>query len=272
MKSVSHTMTQPVFFIPHGGGPCFFMDWQPADTWQGMAEFLRSIDSRLPAPPKAIVVISAHWQDTNFSVTTSAQPELIYDYYGFPQHTYALTYPVKGAPNLAACISDRLSRAGLDNTLNPTRGLDHGVFIPLKVMFPNADIPIVQLSLRHDLDPEAHLLAGQALADLRQEGVLIIASGMSFHNMRGYGNENFTAPSERFDAWLSETMQQPRDARFAALNNWEQAPDAHIVHLAGEAEHLLPLMVAVGAAGEDTAHKIYSEQVLKTQISAWQFG
>ena len=100
MKSVSHTMTQPVFFIPHGGGPCFFMDWQPADTWQGMADFLRSIDSRLPAPPKAIVVISAHWQDTNFSVTTSAQPELIYDYYGFPQHTYALTYPVKGAPNL----------------------------------------------------------------------------------------------------------------------------------------------------------------------------
>ncbi|GAA0310024.1 DODA-type extradiol aromatic ring-opening family dioxygenase [Psychrobacter aestuarii] len=265
-------MPQPVFFIPHGGGPCFFMDWQPADTWRGMAEFLSSIGTRLPVAPSAIVVTSAHWQASSFSVTASAQPALIYDYYGFPKHTYELTYPANGAPHLATRISETLTQAGLSSTPHPSRGFDHGVFIPLKLMFPNADIPVVQLSLRHDLDPEAHLLAGRALADLRKEGVLIIASGMSFHNMKGYGDANFTAPSKRFDTWLTDTLARAADDRWSALIDWKDAPSAHISHPIGAEEHLLPLMVAVGAAGEYGAQKIYTEQVLKTQLSAWQFG
>lgn len=272
MDNKSTIVKQPVLFIPHGAGPCFFMDWQPADTWNTMAEFLESISGRLPERPKAIVIISAHWQASEFSITASAQPELIYDYYGFPKHTYQLTYPAAGAPVLAERIDNLLSDVGLNNKQDSSRGFDHGMFIPLKLMFPNADIPVVQLSLRNDLDPEAHIMAGKAIAALRDEGVLIVGSGMSFHNMAGYNDANFTAPSERFDEWLTNTVKADTDERFAALCDWTQAPHALDSHLLGAEEHLLPLMGVVGAAGSDKGHKIYSEQVLKTQLSAFQFG
>ena len=166
MNNESISATQPVLFIPHGAGPCFFMDWQPTDTWDQMAEFLKGISSRLPRRPKAVLIVSAHWQTSEFSITTSMQPDLIYDYYGFPEHTYQLTYPAVGAPVLAERIGNMLTDAGLSNKQDATRGFDHGVFIPLKLIFPNADIPVVQLSLRHDLDPEAHLMAGKAIAAL----------------------------------------------------------------------------------------------------------
>ncbi len=269
-KSVSATL--PVLFIPHGAGPCFFMEWQPADTWDKMVDFLKGISSRLPQRPKAILIISAHWKTPEFSITTSTQPGLIYDYYGFPEHTYQLTYPAAGAPVLAERIGNMLTNAGLHNTQDASRGFDHGVFIPLKLMFPDADIPVVQLSLRHDLDPEAHLMAGKAIASLRDEGVLIVGSGMSFHNMRGYGDTKFTAPSEIFDDWLTKTVAADVDARCAALSDWSKAPHAIESHLLGSEEHLIPLMVVAGAAGTDQGQKIYSQQVLKTQISAFQFG
>ncbi|ERL56396.1 DODA-type extradiol aromatic ring-opening family dioxygenase [Psychrobacter aquaticus] len=272
MNSESTSTTQPVFFVPHGAGPCFFMDWQPADTWEKMAEFLQSISSRLPQQPKAILIISAHWQTPVFSITAAKQPELIYDYSGFPKHTYELTYPALGAPVLAEQISELLTNAGLDNEQDAIRGFDHGVFIPLKVLFPNADIPVVQLSLRRDLDPKTHLMAGKTLASLREEGVLIIGSGMSFHNMRGYGDANFTAPSKKFDEWLTKTINADPEERLAALTDWSQAPHASDAHPLGAEEHLLPLMVAVGAAGNDQGKRVYSQQVLKTQLSAFQFG
>ena len=272
MNNESISATQPVLFIPHGAGPCFFMEWQPTDTWDQMAEFLKNISSRLPQCPKAVLIISAHWQTPEFSITASTQPDLIYDYYGFPEHTYQLTYPAAGAPVLAERIGNMLTDAGLNNTQDATRGFDHGVFIPLKLMFPNADIPVVQLSLRQDLDPEAHLMAGKAIAALRDEGVLIVGSGMSFHNMRGYGDASFTVPSERFDEWLTEAIEADPEKRLAALTDWAKAPHALDSHPLGAEEHLLPLMVAVGAAGSDKGHKIYSQQVLKTQLSAFQFG
>ncbi|MGE6474048.1 DODA-type extradiol aromatic ring-opening family dioxygenase [Psychrobacter sp. NPDC078631] len=266
-------VSQPVLFIPHGAGPCFFMDWQPADMWYEMAMFLKSISARLPERPKAILIISAHWQTAEFSITTGKQPNLIYDYYGFPEHTYSLTYPALGAPALAKQVSRLLTEAGVGNKQDAERGFDHGVFIPFKLMFPEADIPVVQLSLRHDLDPQAHLAAGQALASLRTEGVLIVGSGMSFHNMRGYGDTSFTEPSESFDEWLTNTVESAdSDKRLAALVNWKNAPHALDSHPLGAEEHLLPLMIAVGAAGCDKGHKIYSQQVLKTQLSAFQFG
>ncbi|MBH0085927.1 dioxygenase [Psychrobacter sp. SCQQ22] len=273
MGNESISVTQPVFFIPHGAGPCFFMDWQPADTWNNMAAFLKSISDRLPEPPKAILMVSAHWQTSEFSITAGTKPELIYDYYGFPDHTYQLTYPACGAPVLAEQISRLLTEAGVSNKQDTERGFDHGTFIPLKLMYPEADIPVVQLSLRNNLDPKAHLAAGRALASLRKEGVLIIGSGMSFHNMRGYNDINFTAPSEHFDEWLTNTVESvDSDERLVALANWSKAPYALDSHVLGAEEHLLPLMVIIGAAGHDDGRKVYSEQVLKTQISAFQFG
>ena len=272
MSHKTLSVRQPVFFIPHGAGPCFFMDWQPVDTWDGMAKFLQSIPSRLPERPKAILIISAHWQTSAFRVTASEQPDLIYDYYGFPKHTYELTYPASGAPALAAKISQLLSDAGFESEQDVSRGFDHGVFIPLKMMFPEADIPVVQLSLRRDLDPKAHLLAGKSIEALRDEGVLIIGSGMSFHNMRGYGDTHFTAPSEAFDTWLTTAIEANPEVRFDALCDWMAAPQALASHPAGEQEHLLPLMIVAGAAGSDQGHNIYSQQVLKTQVSGFQFG
>src|SRR5690606_1762508 len=211
---------QPVLFIPHGGGPCFFMDWNPADTWVGMGHFLRSVASTLPRKPSAIVMVSAHWLEAQFRVTGHARPELIYDYYGFPQHTYELTYP----PQLAEQIVQTLNDEGLEAAVDPERGFDHGMFIPLKLVFPAADIPVIQLSLRRDLDPAAHLAVGRALAGLRDQNVLIIGSGMSFHSMRAYGDARFTAVSAEFDEWLTGAVESPAQERDELLRNWAKAP------------------------------------------------
>src|SRR5690554_4075129 len=204
---------QPVLFIPHGGGPCFFMDWNPADTWVGMGNFLKSVASTLPQKPSAIVMVSAHWMEPEFRVTGHARPELIYDYYGFPQHTYELTYPAPGAPQLAEQLVQTLNAEGLATAVDLERGFDHGMFIPLKLVFPAADIPVVQLSLRADLDPEAHLALGRALAGLRDENILIIGSGMSFHNMRAYGDARFSSVSDEFDAWLTRAVERSEARR-----------------------------------------------------------
>ncbi len=263
---------QPVLFIPHGAGPCFFMEWNPPGIWDGMADFLKGIADTLPSRPRAILMVSGHWLADDFRVTAGERPELIYDYHGFPDHTYRLDYPAPGSPLLAELIETRLSEAGLASHRDPARGFDHGMFIPLKLMFPEAEIPVVQLSLRQDLDPAAHLAAGEALEALRREGVLIVGSGMSFHNMRGYGDPAFTAPSEAFDAWLTEAVEASPEQRRVALHDWIRAPKAHQCHPPGQEEHLIPLMVAAGAAGQDRGRKVYSERVLETQLSAFRFG
>ncbi|WGY44894.1 class III extradiol ring-cleavage dioxygenase [Vibrio sp. ABG19] len=271
-KFTANSVTQPTIFIPHGGGPCFFMDWHPADTWDNMAEFLQNIDNLLPERPKAILMVSAHWQTAQFSVTSGTNPELIYDYYGFPAHTYQITYPAPGSPELAEQVVGLLKQAGLSGQQESTRGYDHGMFIPLKLMFPDADIPVVQLSLRNDLNPQAHIELGEALAPLRAQGVLIVGSGMSFHNMRGYGDSRFTEPSVMFDSWLTEAVEAEPQQRNADLSQWTQAPHAFNCHPQGHEEHLLPLMVVAGAAGSDRGRKVYSQQVMKTQLSGFVFG
>lgn len=164
------TLRQPTLFIPHGAGPCFFMDWNPPTAWNRMAEYLRGLADTLPERPRAIVMVSAHWLETDFRVTGAARPELIYDYYGFPPHTYELRYPAPGEPALAKRIASLLNQNGLGAQVDAQRGFDHGMFIPLKLVYPDADIPVVQLSLRHDLDPRAHLEVGRALAPLRDQG------------------------------------------------------------------------------------------------------
>jgi len=262
----------PVLFVPHGAGPCFFMDWNPPGTWDRMAAFLKGVDATLPQAPRAIVLVSGHWLEPAFSVTGSARPPLIYDYSGFPAHTYALTYPAPGEPALAGRIVQLLGDAGAPAQGDPQRGYDHGVFIPLKLMFPKAEIPVVQLSLRHDMDPAAHIAAGRALASLRDEGVLIVGSGMSFHNMRGYGDPRYSPVSATFDAWLTDAVESAPARREALLGAWASAPHARDSHPPGGEEHLLPLMVAAGAAGDSEGRKVYSEEVMKTTLSAFRFG
>lgn len=261
---------QPALYIPHGGGPCFFMDWEPADTWVGMANFLKRVASTLPQRPQAIVVVSAHWLAPQFCVTGHARPELIYDYYGFPAHTYELSYPAMGQPQLAESVAQLIKAAGIAVQVDAERGFDHGMFIPLKLMFPEADIPVVQLSLRKDLDPQAHLQVGQALAALRDDNVLILGSGMSFHNMPAYGDSQFSAVSDEFDGWLTDAVQSPAGEREQRLQHWTQAPHARLCHPSGGEEHLIPLMVAAGA-GDEPGQKIYSERVMETTISGFRF-
>lgn len=276
---MSHTFSQgantarmPTWFVPHGAGPCFFMAWNPADAWHKMAGFLRSSASTLPQRPKAIVMVSAHWLESSFTVTSGQTPELIYDYHGFPPHTYDLKYPTPGAPELASSLTELLGQANLPANSDVTRGFDHGMFIPMMLMFPEADIPVVQLSLLKSLDPEVHLQAGRAIASLRDEGVLIIGSGMSFHNMRGYGNPRFGPISDAFDGWLTQTVEMPWDKRHQALVDWEAAPSARLCHPPYAEEHLLPLMLVAGTAGEDAGRRVFSDQVLETTISAFCFG
>lgn len=260
-------MRQPAFFIPHGGGPCFFMD-DPGGTWTGMAAFLRGIAATLPERPRGIIVVSGHWETRGFAFTGAAHPSLIYDYGGFPPHTYELRYDAPGSPALAAKAEGLLAAAGIEAAVDPDRGLDHGVFVPLKVAFPDADVPVVEMSVDRTLDPALHLAAGRALAALRDEGVLILASGMSFHNMRGYGDPRFIAPARAFDDWLTDAAAAPAPARAERLARWEDAPAARLSH--PRAEHLLPLMVAAGA-GEAPGERVYAETVMETAISGFRF-
>lgn len=260
-------LRQPALFLPHGGGPCFFMD-DPGGVWSGMQAFLEGVVASLPERPRAILVVSGHWETEGFRLTGSARPPLVYDYYNFPPHTYGLRYDAPGDTDLAQKAAGLLAGAGLDAAVDPKRGLDHGVFIPLKVAAPEADIPVVELSLDRSLDPALHLAAGRALAPLRDEGVLILATGMSFHNMRGYGDPRYTAPSQAFDAWLTGTVELDPAAREAGLARWAEAPQARDCH--PQEEHLVPLMVAAGAS-QVPGRRIYSELVLRTALSGYRF-
>ena len=262
----------PTVFVPHGAGPCFFMDWQPAGTWDHMAAWLRGLIAQVGGKPRAIVVVSAHWEATEFSVNTQAAPGLLFDYGGFPPHTYELTWPAPGAPTVAARIRELLAGVGIASTEEQARGLDHGVFIPLKVALPDADVPVVQVSLRRGLDPETHLAMGRALAPLRDEGVLIVGSGMSFHNMRRLlaGGPGVDADSLLFDRWLAETVALPRTERDARLLRWADAPGGRTSH--PREEHLLPLHVVAGAAAEDAGARVLEDRVMGSAQSAFLFG
>jgi aromatic ring-opening dioxygenase catalytic subunit (LigB family) len=271
MKDMSdHAL--PTLFVPHGGGPCFFMDWNPPDAWDRMGAWLRGADGLVGERPKAVLVVSGHWEEPAFTVNAQAAPDLLYDYHGFPEHTYRLTYPAPGSPGLAAEVRDLLSAAGLPAGEDHGRGLDHGVFIPFKLIYPQADIPVVQLSLRAGLDPQEHVAAGRALAPLRSRGVLIVGSGMSFHNMRRFrfGGGAPDPDSVLFDAWLAEAVALPAQERARALAGWAQAPGGRASH--PREEHLIPLHVVAGAAGDDPGRRVFQDNVLGSMQSAYMFG
>ncbi|MFP5208084.1 MAG: DODA-type extradiol aromatic ring-opening family dioxygenase [Acidobacteriota bacterium] len=267
----SNSARQPTIFLPHGGGPCFFMDWTwgPADTWDATRRFLEGLAATLPAPPKALAVVSGHWEEPAFTASAAPEPQLIFDYSGFPDHTYRLTWPAPGDPELAAHVARMLSDAGLQSSLSADRGYDHGVFVPLKVAFPEAKIPVVTLSLSASLDPAQHLAAGRALASLRDEGVLLVASGMSFHNLRGYLHPETVERARAFDVWLTRAVESPTPERDMLLTHWRQAPFAAYAH--PREEHLIPLLVAAGAGGDSPGKRIFNDEPMGAAISAYRF-
>jgi aromatic ring-opening dioxygenase catalytic subunit (LigB family) len=265
-------MKQPTIFLPHGGGPCFFMNpgAPPDPMWRPMEAYLHGIVESLPERPKAILLISGHWEEAAFTVHDGTAPDLLFDYYGFPAHTYALRWDAPGSPALARRAASLLEGAGFPTATESARGWDHGVFIPMMVAVPGADIPLMQLSLRADLDPADHIRAGRALAPLRDEGVLIVGSGMSFHNLRERGI-GATPRSDEWDEALTDAVTDSDPARRAErVARWDALPHAHYAH--PREEHLLPLMVALGAGGEDLARLDHHSHVLGWAVSGYRFG
>lgn len=256
---MSSTLLLPTYFISHGGGP-----WPWIAEAQAMYAPLRaaltSIPEQLSTPPKAILMVSAHWEAEQepLLVMAADQPSMLYDYYGFPPHTYQLSYPATGLPVLAQEVQALLTTAGIPAVLDYERDFDHGAFVPAYCMYPEAQIPMLQLSIHSDYDPQKHIKIGQALRPLREQGVLIIGSGLSYHNLRNMGPGG-VQPSAQFDRWLHETLgnHEHPEQRLEALRQWEQAPSARIAH--PREDHLIPLMVAIGAAQEAVAHRFHHE-------------
>jgi aromatic ring-opening dioxygenase catalytic subunit (LigB family) len=249
----------PVYFISHGGGPWSFMDDAARAPYAELAAALADMPRQIGTTPAAVLMVSAHWEQPEFTLTSHPRPPMIYDYGGFPDYTYRIRYDAPGDPSLAARTRQRLEAAGLPARLDPDRGFDHGAFTPLKVIYPDARVPVVQLSLKRGLDPEVHLALGRALAPLREEGVLIVGSGLSYHNLRQFFSPRGWGPSREFDGWLNGVLLggRPED-RDKLLAAWEAAPAAREAH--PREEHLLPLMVAVGAADGDPAQLSYHQR------------
>ncbi|WP_444678817.1 DODA-type extradiol aromatic ring-opening family dioxygenase [Halomonas sp. E19] len=242
--------TTEVLFISHGGGP---MPLLGDPGHRELVEKLTEIAGQLRRP-SAILVISAHWEAAAPTITSGANPALIYDYYGFPPESYEIEYPCPGEPALARRVHQALEQAGIPARLDDRRGFDHGLFVPLKLMYPEADIPCVQLSLVDSLDAATHLAIGKALRALDTDNLLVIGSGFSFHNMQAFfapSTPEIEARNEAFEAWLEETCADTgitEAQRAERLVHWERAPHARFCH--PREEHLLPLHVCYGLAGQ----------------------
>jgi aromatic ring-opening dioxygenase catalytic subunit (LigB family) len=244
----------------------------PEDEKRALAAYLAGVPSSLPRRPKAMVVVSAHWEERVPTVMTNPAPPLLFDYYGFPEETYRIRWPAPGAPEAAARVRELLGADGIETAEDGERGFDHGTFVPLKVAFPEADLPAIQLSLEKGLDPARHLAIGRALAPLRDEDVLLVGSGMSYHNLGDMRRpaEQRRERSEPFDAWLREAVTADAASRDAALARWAEAPNARVAH--PREDHLLPLMVVAGAAGEDRGRVAFRGSFANSAISAAHFG
>ena len=248
----------PVYFISHGGGPWSYMDDPSRASYAKLEASLAAMPGEIGVTPAAVLMVSAHWEEAEFTLTAHPKPPMVYDYYGFPDYTYRIRYDAPGEPSLAARTRQMIEEAGIPARLDAERGFDHGAFTPLKVIYPQADVPVVQLSLKTGLDPEAHLALGRAIAPLRDQGVLIVGSGLSYHNLRQFFSPRGWGPSGEFDGWLNGVLQvgDPKE-RAKLLAAWEAAPAARAAH--PREEHLLPLMVAAGAAGDVAAERTYHE-------------
>ncbi len=265
-------MRFPTYFISHGGGPWPWMK----EAWHGAYDQLEAALRRLPQDaggvrPQAVLMVSAHWEEPEYTVQSHPEPGMIYDYGGFPDYTYRIRYPAPGSPALAQRVQGLLQDAGIASREDAERGFDHGMYAPMVVIYPEADMPTVQLSLKRGLDPQDHLAMGRALAPLRDEGVLIVGSGLSYHNLRLFGAGG-QKPSAEFDAWLDAALMSDAVTRVAQLKDWERAPSARICH--PQEDHLIPLMAAVGAAEHELATRVYHDTNVFGGVTAssYRFG
>lgn len=271
MNKSANELVFPTYFISHGGGPWVWMK-EMKQIYEHLEKSLQAIPREIGATPKAILAVSGHWEESEFSIMTSPTPPMIYDYSGFPEHTYRIKYGAPGSPEVAVRVQNLLKNAGFDTRADDSRGFDHGVFVPLAVSYPEANVPVIQLSIKKDYDPETHLAVGRALAPLRKEGVLIVGSGLSYHNLRQFGPQA-ALPSREFDAWLTESIcDSNSDERSEKLRNWSQAPSARAAH--PREDHLIPLHVAVGAAEGEKGVRVYHEDSFLggISVSSYRFG
>ena len=266
-------MTRQVFFLPHGGGPRPLMG---DDGHKGMIAQLRAMAGQV-AGSRAIAVVTAHWEGDVVQLSGAAQPALLFDYYNFPPETYEYQYPAPGAPKLAQEASTLITAAGLKSHIDQERGFDHGTFVPLMLIRPAADIPILQLSLLASLDPDAHIALGRALSPLLEQGVTFIGSGFSFHNLgtMSLGQPMTGSEDQAFDSWLNDTLVGPNFSpaqRLDNLVNWSDAPGARFCH--PREEHLLPLHVCYGAAAAAglVGENIYQEKLMGFMTSGFRWS
>jgi 4,5-DOPA dioxygenase extradiol len=259
MNPSSESNIQIVYFS-HGGGPMPILG-DPGH--KAMNDFMTWLPSQLHRP-EMIVVVSAHWEEDATTLTGAKHPKMFYDYYGFPEEAYSIQYPAPGSPELAQRIVGLLKENNIPTRIDPQRGFDHGLFIPLKMMYPQADIPCLQLSLLSGLNPSAHLALGKALRGLSGENILVVGSGFSFHNMRAFSFGGIGAPdpaNDVFQDWLIETCTGPLSEadREKQLITWDKAPSARYCH--PREEHLLPVHVCAGLAGKP-GKKIFDDKIL----------
>jgi aromatic ring-opening dioxygenase catalytic subunit (LigB family) len=269
-------MTQarlPTYFLSHGGGPWPWLKAERGSTYDQLEASLHAVRRELGQAPRAVLMISGHWEADRFLLSSAARPPMVFDYSGFPEHTYHIRYDAPGAPALADTVRAMLERGGLASGLDPKRGFDHGTFSLMQTMYPHADMPLVQLSLRSDFDPAEHLRVGELIAPLRDEGVLIVGSGFSYHDLRGMGSRAGAEASASFDRWLNDTLvRSSPEERRRRLLGWSAAPAARAAH--PREDHLIPLLVAVGAAGDDVGARIYhqSDFMGAITVSSFRFG
>ncbi len=257
---------QSVYFS-HGGGPLPILG---DPTHSAMIDFMKKLPSSINKPD-AVLVVSAHWEAQNPTVLASPSPAMLYDYYGFPEEAYSIQYPSPGNPEFASVVTDLLEKAGIKSRSDSDRGIDHGVYIPMKMMYPDADIPTIQLSLVKGLDPEIHLTIGEALLGLTEQNILLIGSGFSFHNMQAFdwsGSNRQDDINDAFQDWLIDTCtgDMPAEARKKLLMDWKTAPGARYCH--PREEHLLPLHVCSSCAAAP-AEKIFDDYILGKRAVAF---
>jgi aromatic ring-opening dioxygenase catalytic subunit (LigB family) len=269
----SNNVRMPLAYVPHGGGPWPFVDLgMPESELRSLRAYLEALRDFPKVKPKALLIVSAHWEEPVPTVTTSEKPPMLYDYHGFPAAAYAVTWPASGQPALAKRVRELLHTAGIESASDPKRGFDHGAFVPFKLTYPLADVPAVQLSLKAGLDPAEHFAMGRAIRALRDEGVFILGSGMSYHNMRGFFDSSGGALQHAvaFDTWLRESTCQEFDVRDKLLTDWAKAPSARHAH--PREEHLIPLMVIAGAAGADRGSVAFRGALGGKAITGFHFG
>lgn len=264
------TSRLPTYFVSHGGGPWPYMEGEFRRNLAQLEQSLVKMRAEVGDAPRAILMVSGHWEETGFAISSGEQPGMVYDYFGFPDHLYHIHYRAPGSPALARRILELLRSGGVEARLDPTRGFDHGTFSIMKPLYPREDIPVVQLSIDKGFDPALHLEVGRLLAPLREQGVLIVGSGLSYHNLRDMQVGRGVEPSRIFDAWLQQTLIRAsfRD-RTERLERWLEAPFARAAH--PREDHFIPLLVAVGAAEADLGALTYHQTDLMGGYTASSF-